>query len=275
MIKNYARPTTVKIPETLKSIVLNTFTGGSEGPMTVTYPMYATGFPLLLHAAYGLPKISVNSKESMVEERLNLAGQIYNADIFLSYENSVVEATGLVFHPMAPYYLFGINAKAIINHWVPLNKIYGKLHPAIEEITNITNVENRVSLMLEFIEDVYKERKEPLVWLERAITDIINANGNIEIQEIIEKVKVSDRHFRRVFKEIVGMPPKHFCKVLQINTIFQMMEQKNEGLLNLALECGYFDQSHFISDFKKYIGETPTNFLKSNHSFIKSYLAIR
>lgn len=275
MIKNYARPTGVVIPEHLQKYVLNTFHGGSEGPVTVSYPMFATGFPLLLHAAYGLPSIGNDKGKNPVENRLNIAGQIYDVDITLSYDDSIIEATGVILHPMALYYLFGIEGKSVINSWVAVKNLYPEQHMVFKALDKIKNVDLRIKLLLDFVSDLEKARREPIDFIDEALNLILKSNGNIEINEIVETIDVSERHFRRVFKKLIGMPPKHFCKVLQINTIFSLMETNDDCLLNLALDCGYFDQSHFLSDFKKYIGDTPNNFLNSEHAFIKSYLALR
>ena len=42
----------------------------------------------------------------------------------------------------------------------------------------------------------------------------------------------------------------------------------------LALDCGYYDQSHFINDFNKLIGNTPENFLQGNQTYLKNYRRI-
>lgn len=69
------------------------------------------------------------------------------------------------------------------------------------------------------------------------------------------------------------MPPKYYCKVIQINTFFELLNSPaKEKLHHLALDCGYYDQSHFIRDFIKFIGESPEKFLNGNHAYIKTYL---
>jgi len=71
---------------------------------------------------------------------------------------------------------------------------------------------------------------------------------------------VCERHFRRIFKKVIGVAPKYFCKVIQLNTVFDMLSTSaTEKLHHLALDCGYYDQSHFINDFNRLIGESPEN----------------
>ena len=68
------------------------------------------------------------------------------------------------------------------------------------------------------------------------------------------------------------MSPKYFCKVIQINFNFELLRTSNtEKLHHLALDCGYYDQAHFINDFNRFIGESPTKFLRGQHGFVKSY----
>ena len=88
-----------------------------------------------------------------------------------------------------------------------------------------------------------------------------------------DQAEISLRHFRRKFKEIIGVSPKYFCKIIQLNTVFEMLNSSDiEKTHHLALDCGYFDQAHFIRDFKKMIGSSPRKFLEGNYSFVKEYM---
>ncbi len=52
---------------------------------------------------------------------------------------------------------------------------------------------------------------------------ILENKGKIDQAELINSSKVSERHFRRIFKKVIGVPPKYFCKVIQLNTVFDLL----------------------------------------------------
>jgi AraC-like DNA-binding protein len=78
-----------------------------------------------------------------------------------------------------------------------------------------------------------------------------------------DRVGYSQRHFIQVFQDEVGMAPKLFCRVLRFQKVIKTI-RKMEAVdwTDVALSCGYFDQSHFNHDFREFSGLTPTEYLK-------------
>lgn len=110
-------------------------------------------------------------------------------------------------------------------------------------------------------------------WLDATLAEIFGRNGIVSQTELLDKIRMGPRHFRRRFKEIIGVSPKYYCKVVQLNAIFDLLKiRETEKLHHLALDCGYYDQSHFINDFNRLIGESPEKFLNGEHAFVKTYL---
>lgn len=67
----------------------------------------------------------------------------------------------------------------------------------------------------------------------------------------------SPRHLSRIFREGAGMGQKSFTRVLRVNRAAQRLKEGAASLTLLAQELGYFDQAHFIHDFKATCGVTP------------------
>jgi AraC-like DNA-binding protein/quercetin dioxygenase-like cupin family protein len=89
--------------------------------------------------------------------------------------------------------------------------------------------------------------------------DIILEEGNTtcSIQEIAERCNISESHFRHLFREQVGMSPKHFQMKLQIKTAMTMLKDKNKRIVDIAEECGYESLSSFTRYFKEETGLSP------------------
>ncbi|MDR5590294.1 helix-turn-helix transcriptional regulator [Christiangramia sp. SM2212] len=274
MISNFAKPIDYPIPEQLVEFVLYSIYGKSENKLNVVYPMFANGFPLIVWAE-DIPEIITDSFKRLPESKLNIAGQIYNSNISVAFNDQFLDAIGVILSPAAPYYLFHQSAQIFLNRWTGLDKVSPiKADKLISNTENAEITRDKLERIYDYLIQLEKNRLEPIPWLDRSLRRILESQGVIEIREIIEKEEISERHFRRKFQEIIGMPPKYYCKVIQITSVFQLLQQKetSENLTQVALDCGYFDQSHFIKDFKKYIGLSPNNFLNSEYSFISTYL---
>lgn len=134
----------------------------------------------------------------------------------------------------------------------------------------------RVAVIFDFLEELSSQSLPAINWLDESLKQIYIHKGYLSQTKLVEDSGISERHFRRKFKETIGVSPKYFCKVVQLNAVFELLQSSNDSEISkLALDCGYFDQAHFINDFKKLIGDSPRNFLRSSHSYVKSYLGSR
>jgi AraC-like DNA-binding protein len=82
------------------------------------------------------------------------------------------------------------------------------------------------------------------------------------ISEVIVQLGVSPKRFIHLFEEAIGLTPKVFCRRLRFQEVLRLIEN---GLriswADLALDCGYFDQAHFIHNFQAFSGLTPQAYL--------------
>jgi AraC-like DNA-binding protein len=90
------------------------------------------------------------------------------------------------------------------------------------------------------------------------------------VRETAKYLGLSQRRFIQVFKAEVGMTPKLFSRIQrfqQTRTFMQLNPPPN--WTTLALDRGYFDQSHFIREFLEFSGLSPTDYLNRHKSFIE------
>jgi AraC-like DNA-binding protein len=93
------------------------------------------------------------------------------------------------------------------------------------------------------------------------------------VQDIARHVGMSHRRLIELFTREVGMTPKLFCRVSRFQRVLGAQKPTTVDWGQLALECGYFDQSHLVRDFLAFSGFTPTGYreragvgpVKENH----------
>jgi AraC-like DNA-binding protein len=83
-----------------------------------------------------------------------------------------------------------------------------------------------------------------------------------KIGAVAEQIGLSPRRFTEVFRKEVGLSPKLFCRVRRFQQVLRMISA-GRGLdwAEIAVTCGYFDQSHFIHDFQTFSGINPSSYL--------------
>ncbi len=144
--------------------------------------------------------------------------------------------------------------------------------PAKEASAKQTSAKQTVGAMQSFLRSLVPQALE-VPQIEAIVRDIADARGLVSIGELGRRHGLSTRAMHREFLEVVGIPPKHYAKIVQVNAVVGAMQAgDHEELASLAMNHGYFDQSHFIRDFKRFVGASPTVFLRSNSAFLRTYL---
>lgn len=95
-----------------------------------------------------------------------------------------------------------------------------------------------------------------------AALSIIHKNkGNLRITELMEQLNISQSPLEKRFRQVVGASPKKFASVVRFKYILQQHSPQSQ-LMDLAYEAGFYDQSHFIKEFRTFTGETPEAFFR-------------
>jgi len=123
--------------------------------------------------------------------------------------------------------------------------------------------ENRINEIELFLEDLFNDyhKKENDKW-DFIIDELYYHFNSNTIQEISKKSNLSLRQFERGFKKQFGITAKEFQKITRFQEVIKsLLLNKNSNYLDIILENGYFDQSHFIKEFKSLTQKTPMEYL--------------
>ena len=102
-----------------------------------------------------------------------------------------------------------------------------------------------------------------------AVDAIRHEPGHLSIKKISDKVGYSQKHLISIFREHVGLTPKSFLKVMRFQkAIDEIASVKQVKWTDVALESGYYDQAHFINDFRDFSGFTPKEYLLKQYEYL-------
>ena len=106
--------------------------------------------------------------------------------------------------------------------------------------------------------------------IEFILTEIFKKKGQIKVENLYNQSNLSERHFRRKFRCHTGLSVQTFLRIFRFYQGFaQLNSGRFQSLMDIAIEAGYFDQAHFIRDFKNYIGFSPRQFLQKQTDMVR------
>ena len=89
-------------------------------------------------------------------------------------------------------------------------------------------------------------------------------SGDGHVGRVAAHLGVTTRHLRRVFADNVGLSPKEYARAARLQRAVRMAVNRNDWS-GIAADAGYYDQAHFIADFRELMGVTPGMFVKHGH----------
>lgn len=115
----------------------------------------------------------------------------------------------------------------------------------------------------------YRSKLKENPFVDFAVTTIVSSPDQYSIRQIAAKAGYSQKHIIKLFKEQVGVTPKAFLKVIRFQKAIQQIEaQRAVDWSAIAYDCGFYDQSHFIANFKGFSGFTPSEYLEQRGDFL-------
>nr|WP_295310335.1 helix-turn-helix domain-containing protein [uncultured Blautia sp.] len=135
-----------------------------------------------------------------------------------------------------------------------------------ESLAEASDVKQRAQILMQYLSNSQKEnsRDSAHVLEEYMRQRIYATDGNISIQMLSRETGYSECYIRRVFKEVHGISPKEFERFIRFQAFLGEITRSPDqaGSEEMALNCGYYDQSHMLKDFRAFAGTTPEKYKK-------------
>jgi AraC-like DNA-binding protein len=133
-------------------------------------------------------------------------------------------------------------------------ELEGRLFEAKDDQARINLLENFLLCQLNWI-----NRSEP--WAYQAVAEIAQAGGQGSIVDLAEQLGASYKQLERKFLTVVGLTPKVYSRISRFLTVFNYLQSSAcPDWSSITFDCGYYDQAHFIKEFKHFTGLPPGQF---------------
>lgn len=168
---------------------------------------------------------------------------------------------GVYLYPFAIPQLFQQPASELCNQFPDTATLLGNKGKELEEKMMLANDNcQRVKIISSFFEKQLYKQQQTYHPLFGAIREVILTHGGCRVENLASRYFLSIRQFERSFKNFAGFSPKLFSRIIRFQAACNHYGSNNKTLTDIAYDCGYYDQSHFIIDFKEFSGLHPKQY---------------
>jgi AraC-like DNA-binding protein len=207
------------------------------------------------------------TQELLNHPTINMAVEATSAGIFgirTERDQRTISGTGRVvgvkFRPGAFQPFYGGSVHQLTNRVLPLTAVFG---PAGDELADAVRAEADApfAVMEDFLRARLPEPDPQLDVLADIVGTMLEDPAVVRVDELAARHAMSPRSLQRLFRRYVGVSPKWVLRRYRLHEAAERIAEGRDGdWAATALELGYFDQAHFIRDFKALIGASPAQY---------------
>jgi AraC-like DNA-binding protein len=186
-----------------------------------------------------------------------------------------VHLIGMRLRPGGAWPFLGLPLSEFTGRVVELDAVLGhEIGRLRDDVGEALDDEARFALVEAWLLQRMRARAQPPRAVSYAV-DVIRRGGDVvRIGQIADEVGLSHKHLLREFDRCVGLSPKVFARVCSFQRAIDWIGHKpSVDWADAAVACGYYDQAHFIHEFRAFSGLTPASYLAKRGPFL-NYLAL-
>ncbi|CAL1521107.1 AraC family transcriptional regulator [Chitinophaga sp. MM2321] len=241
----------------------------------------STGIPpgdLALIVPNGMLKMIIPYKSAISSSRIGFADTHRESSIILIGQMdtpaTIVSegncgSIGIEFKPFAAYRFFQVAMHELTNKVLTLETILGKAGRQLQEVVaNETKVHRKIALTEQFLLRQLQVLNKEDVIVDYAAQQIFTNNGLITMEELSRKLGYTRRYLDIRFAQCMGLNPKTLAAVSRFQLFYKAYNQREViHFFGKDLYDYYYDQSHFIKEFKRFTGFSPTRYARQDNAF--------
>jgi AraC-like DNA-binding protein len=231
---------------------------------------FATGcVEIMFNLGTGSWQTAVNG-EFVTTPDIELWGQIIRPLTFKSLGRNIM--FGIRFFPHTASLFLNENIEQFNNQVFDFKDVAGApvrlLHSKLLENPSLGK---RVDIVEDFLLhrlSLFEKRFSKIQLVSNIIDELKQDDFFDNIENVASRYGITSRYLQKIFLQYSGLTPKLFSKINRFQNSLRLVAKKGSSLTSIGYDCGYFDQSHFIREFKSFTGFTPSGYIPENSSAI-------
>lgn len=172
--------------------------------------------------------------------------------------------TGFVsvrFQPWGAYHFFEPPVSELADQVVPAEEVWGGAVRELEErLASAFDLRERASLIEQFLIGRLERHHQRDV--EGLVREVWKRKGNVRVAKLSRELGLTERTMERIFQDAIGMSPKGYSRLTRfLHACTVLRKGQWSSLSEVGQACNYYDQAHFIDEFRTFAGMTPRQFV--------------
>lgn len=184
-----------------------------------------------------------------------------------------VDTFAICFYPIGFANFVKIPLKNLVDKEIPISELFeqSEAYELEQQMIQAIDTQKRIDIIETFLLKKLNEKNTISNIVKSTVDTLLKTNGTTPINVLLKEDVSKRRQLERHFKKQIGISPKQLGKAIRLQaTLNMMLNKKSETLTDIAYENEYFDQNHFIKDFKELVGVTPKDFLGNENMTLSS-----
>ena len=256
MIAKYYNPLPA-LEEYVETICIMNHDFTTDSPLLPIYTFMPTHTRYLCF--YLEDRIKVKKETGDFQERSRsviIGPQVSPVTLDLGKKHSVVV---VILKPCGLYRMLGIPLNEIVDCDFDASLIIGKeINDVIEQMINDTDSDKRNNIIQNYLLRKLNKLK-PSLPIDKAMLNLVKSHGLLSMDLLISQSCLGVRQLERQSLVRIGLPPKFFARMIRFSEAYKFKERNPQTTwTDICYRFGYFDQMHFIRDFRQFTGINPS-----------------
>jgi AraC-like DNA-binding protein len=206
-------------------------------------------------------KLAISSLEGDEGDTFS-SGVFGQAQKFRQFKtNNNFQLFGVYLYPYSFKLLFNLPVHHLRNEKIDSETLWGLNGKVLEEQIMLSDTDyQRIQLVSDFLLERIKMTTNYDKAFVQNIKSVVDNESILSIPSFADDCNLSRRQFERKFVEFAGLTPKDFFNVNRFKNVLRQIDQRRKPLAQIAIDAGYYDQSHFTNEFKKFSGYSPREY---------------
>ena len=227
------------------------------GGLSAIYPFVPTHNRFLCFYLHDPVRVKKQTGDFVTKARSIIIGpQLTPVTLDLGQDHQAIVVN---LKPAGMYRLLGIQMVELVDCDYDARLVLGReIDELLERLQESRSDQQKNTITQQYLLSKLPKLK-PVLPFDLAMLQQVHASGNLAIERVASRACLSLRQFERKSYERLGFSPKTYSRMIRFSHAYKYKESSpHTSWLDIAHRCGYYDQMHFIRDFKFFAGFTPS-----------------
>ena len=198
---------------------------------------------------------------------------LWSVPTTISSTSQETRTIGIDLSPRGLYRFFTLNMREITNHVYSFDDLFGAWGRRLQHaLGNIESPQSKIAFLQNALIYQLRRNTQDYSLIDHTVDLIMRSQGMIRIRSLETETGYSSRYLDMLFQRYVGVSPKFLANTIRFQRFFKLWAKTDATtFFRDELYASYFDESHFIKEFKRFTGYSPLNFAQRNPEFSRAF----